>query len=101
MNVFGRSVRFHFSSSLAAFGGWSSADGGGGATRYARPWRPVNPLLIMEDVGIRSARHFVQRKLVVGAEVKNEEGAGGEEDAEVEADSAELRRRRKGMLGRR
>lgn len=60
-------------------------------------------MLIIEDVGVKSARHFVQRRLVVGAEVKND-GAGGEEDAEVEAvdaDCAELRRRRKGMLGRR
>ena len=46
----------------------------------------------------------MQRRLVVGAGVKNEEGAGGEEGAEVDAvdaDCTELRRRRKGMLERR
>ena len=33
-------------------------DDGGGLTRYARPCLPVKPLLMIDDVGIRSARHF-------------------------------------------
>lgn len=104
MKVFGRSLGFHAPASLAAFGGWSNEEGGGGATRYARPCRPVNPLLMIEVVGIRSARHLVQRRFVVGFAVRKEVGVGGEEEGEVETvhvDCAELRRRRKGMLGRR
>jgi hypothetical protein len=63
---------------------------------------------MIEVVGIRSARHFVQRRFVEGARVRKEVGAGGDEDGDeegevdiVEADCVELRRRRKGMLGRR
>lgn len=60
-------------------------------------------MLIMEVVGMRSARHFVQRRFVVGVDVRKEVGARGEELGEVEmveVDWVELRRR-KGMLGRR
>jgi hypothetical protein len=64
-------------------------------------------LLMMEVVGIRSARHFVQRRLFVGFEVRKEVGSGGDELGEelaevetVEVDCVELRRR-KGMLGSR
>lgn len=92
---------------LLAFCGCRSAFGGGGATRYARPCRPVKPLEMMDDIGMRSARHFVQRRFVVGVEVRKD-GAGGELDGDVEdevetvlVDCVELRRRRKGMLGRR
>lgn len=60
---------------------------------------------MMEVVGIRSARHFVQRRLVVGFEARKEVGSGGDELGEelaeveiVEVDRVELRRR-KGMLG--
>lgn len=59
-------------------------------------------MLIMHEVGIRSARHFVHRSVVVGVGVRKE-GAGGDEEGEVEmveVDWVELRRR-KGMLGRR
>jgi hypothetical protein len=62
-------------------------------------------LLMMEVVGIRSARHFVQRSLVVGFEARKDGGSGGDELVEelgeveiVDADCVELRRR-KGMLG--
>lgn len=57
----------------------------------------------MEVVGIRSARHFVQRRFVVGEEVRKDVGAGGDELGDVEmvdVDCVELRRR-KGMLGSR
>lgn len=64
-------------------------------------------MLMMEVVGMRSARHFVQRRLVVGFEVRNEVGSGGDELGEelgeveiVEVDCVELRRRN-GMLGSR
>lgn len=64
-------------------------------------------MLTMEVMGIRSARHFVQRSFVVG-EVVRKEGAGGEEEGDVvreveiaDVDCAELRRRRKGIRGRR
>ena len=45
--------------------GGCSAEGGGAETRYARPWRPVKPLLMMEEVGMRSVRHFEQRRCEV------------------------------------
>lgn len=64
-------------------------------------------MLIIEVVGIRSIRHLVQRRLVVGFEVRKEVGSGGDELVEdvgevdsVEVDCVELRRR-KGMLGSR
>jgi hypothetical protein len=67
----------------------------------------VKPFEIIDDVGMRSARHFVQRRFVVGVEVRKD-GAGGELGGDVEGevetvvvDCVELRRRRKGMLGRR
>jgi hypothetical protein len=78
---------------------------GGGPTRYARPCLPVKPLLIMEDVGMRSARHFWQRRCAVGRVERKEVGFGGDEEGElvevVEVLMAELRRRRKGKLGKR
>lgn len=65
-------------------------------------------MLMIEVVGIRSVRHLVQRRLVVGFEVRKEVGSGGgDELAEdvgevesVEVDCVELRRR-KGILGSR
>lgn len=60
-------------------------------------------MLIMEVVGMRSARHFVQRRFVVGEEVRKDVGAGGDELGDVEmvdVDCVELRRR-KGTLGSR
>lgn len=76
--------------------------GGGGATRYARPCRPVKPLLMMEDVGIRSVKHFWQRRCDTGRLERKEVGCGGEDEGEpVEAEIVELRRLRKGILGRR
>lgn len=41
-------------------------EAGGAETRYARPWRPVKPLLMMDVVGRRSVRHLVQRSWEVG-----------------------------------
>ena len=35
---------------------------GGGRTKYARPCRPVKPLLMMHDVGKTSARHWLHRR---------------------------------------
>ena len=61
-------------------------------------------MLIIEEAGIRSARHLVQRRLELGEAVRKDGGAGGEEDGDVdmvEVDWVELRRRRKGMLGSR
>jgi len=58
----------------------------------------------MADVGMRSARHFWQRRCEFGWDVKKEVGWGGDEDGDVEAVEvlmAELRRRRKGRLGNR
>lgn len=88
-----------------------SAVGGGGETRYARPWRPVKPLEIMEEVGMRSVRHLAQRRwegwTIDGRKVG---WFGGEEDGElvveVEVVVVEERRRwrwrrRNGMGGRR
>ena len=72
-----------------AVGGCRSAFGGGGATRYARPCRPVKPLLTMEVVGIRSVRHLLQRRWVIGAGVKKDVGVGGDDDGEVETAAAE------------
>lgn len=57
-------------------------------------------------VGIRSVRHFEQRRCEVGAVLRNEVGrVGGEDEGEelvdaVDVDTVELRRR-KGMLGKR
>jgi hypothetical protein len=59
---------------------------------------------MMDDVGMRSARHFWQRRCEVGRVVRNKVGCGGDEDGDVEAVDvlvAELRRRRKGRLGKR
>jgi hypothetical protein len=75
--------------------------GDGGATRYALPCRPVNPLLIIEVMGIRSARHFWHRRCEVVEEWRKDVGCvGGELDGEaveaVEFEMVELRRRRKG-----
>jgi hypothetical protein len=83
-----------------------SVEAVGGATRYARPCLPVNPLLMMEAVGMRSVRHFEQRRCEFDFELRKEVGSvGGEEDGEGAVELvdavAELRRRRKGMLGRR
>lgn len=53
---------------------------------------------------MRSARHFWQRRCEVGRAVRKEVGCGGDEDRDVEAVEvlmAELRRRRKGRLGKR
>jgi hypothetical protein len=58
----------------------------------------------MDAVGIRSVRHFEQRRCDVEFELRKEVGwVGGEEDGEdvVDAEIVELRRRRKEMLGRR
>lgn len=60
----------------------------------------------MEEVGTRSVRHFEQRIWDAEDEERNAEGWGGEEAGEgtvelVDSDSAELRRRRNGMLGSR
>jgi len=81
-------------------------DGGGGLTRYARPCLPVKPLLMMDDVGTRSARHFWQRRCDVGRVARKLVGCGGDEDGEATVElvaslTAELRRRRKGRLGKR
>lgn len=60
-------------------------------------------MLIIEVVGIRSARHFVQRRWVVGVRVRKEGAVGGDEEGEVvvvDVECAELRRRKE-MLGRR
>lgn len=68
----------------------------------------MKPLLIIQLVGIRSARHFVQRRVLVGVRVRKE-GVGGEEEGllvveegleMVLVDCVELRRR-KGRCGRR
>lgn len=80
------------------------AEAGGGETRYARPCLPVKPLDMMDAVGMRSVRHFEQRRCEVEVEQRNDVGCGGEEDGEgtvevVEAETVELRRRRNGMLG--
>lgn len=79
--------------------------GDGGETRYARPWRPVKPLEMMEEVGIRSVRHFEQRRWEIGWGERKEVGLlGGElegEEVVVVVEVEERRRRRKGMLGRR
>lgn len=81
-------------------------DGGGGPTRYARPCLPVKPLLMMDDVGMRSARHFWQRRCDVGRAARKLVGCGGDEDGEAVVElvaslMTELRRRRKGRLGKR
>jgi hypothetical protein len=78
----------------------------GGETRYARPWRPVKPLLIMEVVGMRSRRHFEQWRCEGPGAPRKEVGwVGGEDDGvevgEAERVELELRRRRKGIEGRR
>lgn len=105
MFVFGRSVAP--SGSPVAVGGKSREEEEvpGGETRYARPWRPVKPLLIMEVVGMRSARQREQRRCEVGWERRKEVGCvGGDEggvDEVVLVEFVEERRRRKGMLGRR
>jgi hypothetical protein len=59
---------------------------------------------MMDDAGMRSARHFWQRRCEVGRAVRKEVDCGGDEDGDVEAVEvlmAELRRRRKGRLGKR
>lgn len=62
-------------------------------------------MLMMDAVGIRSTRHFEQRRWDDELELRKEVGwVGGEEDDEdaVEVEMVELRRRRrKGMLGKR
>lgn len=62
-------------------------------------------MLIIEEAGIRSARHFWQRRWEVGVRGRKRVGCGGEEDGSVvevvEELGVELWRRRKGMLGRR
>lgn len=78
-------------------------DDDGGLTRYARPCLPVNPLLIIEDAGIRSARHFWQRRCEVGCVTRKEVGFGGDEDGDADefvvSLNAELLRRRNVRLG--
>jgi hypothetical protein len=59
---------------------------------------------MMEAVGMRSVRHFEQRRCEVGVGLRKAVGwLGGDEDGEdrVEVVEVELRRRRKEMLGRR
>lgn len=61
---------------------------------------------MMDEVGIKSDRHFWQRRCDVGVVERKEGGAvGGEEDGEVvdvvDVDVVELWRRRKGRLGKR
>ena len=103
VRVFGRSPCVHPVSDMIPPA--MKDDIGGGSTRYARPCLPVKPLLMMEDVGTRSARHFWQRRWDVGCGVSKEVGCGGDEEGElvevVDALIAELRRRRKERLGKR
>ena len=47
-----------------------------GATRYARPWRPVKPLLIIWDESARSAAHLAQRRCEVWP-LSKDSGLGG------------------------
>jgi hypothetical protein len=58
---------------------------------------------MIEDVGMRSVRHLWQRRLDVGCVERKEVGWGGDEDGVLfgEVVMVELRRRRKGRLGRR
>ena len=60
---------------------------------------------MIDDVGMRSARHFWQRRCELGCVAKNDVGCGGDEDGDVtesvESLYAELRRRRNGRLGKR
>ena len=80
-----------------------------GATRYARPWRPVKPLEMIWLERAKSEAHRAQRRWELWPERK-ESGSGGllgvlevsleidgerEEDAVLEA----LERRRKGREG--
>ena len=103
MSVFGRSP------AVKPVGGmlppWRKLDDDGGLTRYALPCLPVKPLLMIDDVGIRSTRHFWHRRCEVGRVVRNDVGCGGDEDGDtvelVVSLIAELRRRRKGRLGNR
>jgi hypothetical protein len=103
VSVFGRSPSIHPVSDM--FPPAMEPDCGGGPTRYARPCLPVKPLLMIEEVGMRSARHFWQRRCDVGRVTRKEIGCDGDEEGEsidvVEVLIAELRRRRKGRLGKR
>ena len=47
-----------------------------GATRYALPWRPVKPLLIICDESARSEAHRAQRRCEVWP-VSRESASGG------------------------
>jgi hypothetical protein len=76
----------------------------GGATRYARPWRPVKPLDIMDVVGHKWVRQFLQRRR--DREPDKYDGDVGEEaavscDVESVASVEVLDRLRKGILGMR
>jgi hypothetical protein len=57
---------------------------------------------MMEEVGMRSARHLWQRRFEVVWVERNEVGWGGDEEGVLvgEALIVELRRRRKGRLRR-
>lgn len=103
MNVFGKSPMDQPVPEISP--PWENVEGGGGATRYARPCRPVKPLLMIEDVGMRSVRHFWQRRWAVDRSGRKNDGCGGEEDGEmvdvVDVLMAELRRLRNGTVGRR
>lgn len=48
-----------------------------GATRYARPWRPVNPFEMICEESARSDRHLAHRRRDVEPDRKL--GAGGDE----------------------
>jgi hypothetical protein len=60
---------------------------------------------MIEEVGIRSVRHFWQRRCEVGRVARKEAGSGGDEEGEpadvMDVLTAELLRRRKGRLGKR
>jgi hypothetical protein len=58
-------------------------DGGGGATRYARPCRPVKPLLMMELVGRRSVRHFWHCRYEVDVSPRYEGRVDGDVEGEL------------------
>ena len=49
---------------------WCNGEEGGGATRYARPWRPVKPLLTIWDVKANSVEHLRHFR-VFGAAFRN------------------------------
>lgn len=84
---------------------WRRLGDNGGLTRYARPCLPVKPLLMIDDVGMRSARHFWQRRYEFGCVARKDVGCGGDEDGDADEQvvslDAALLRRRKVRLGNR